>query len=136
MNWGKFSLPTVAMVTKKNQLSLDTVPKNFRNTISSTHILEYIIWHFLTKFATKIMSRAAKIFTRKQMYRFSENDRQSPKFKKMCVFFSIKFNISSSFISKNVLQYIRAISKCLNETVMIEKSRNQFPTSKMSPKKY
>ena len=55
---------------------------------------------------------------------------------KNLVFFSIKFNISSSSISKNILQYIRAISKCLNETVMIEKSRNQFPTSKMSPKKY
>ena len=28
------------------------------------------------------MSRAAKIFTRKQMYRFSENRRQSPELKK------------------------------------------------------
>ena len=80
------------------------------------------------------MSRATKIFTRKQIYRFSENGGQSPELKN--VFFSIKSNISSSFISKNILQYIRAISKCLNETVMIEKSRNQFPTSKMPPKKY
>ena len=59
------------------------------------------------------------------MYRFSENRRQSPELKKN-VFFSIKFNISLSFISKNFLQYIRAISKCLYETV----------TSEMSPKKY
>ena len=81
------------------------------------------------------MSRAAKIFTRKQIYRFSETGGQSPKLKNL-FFFSIKFNISSSFISKNILQYIRAISKCLNETVMIEKSRNQLPTFKMSPKKY
>ena len=81
------------------------------------------------------MSRAAKIFTRKQIYRFSENGGQTPELKNL-FFFSIKFNISSSFISKNILQYIRAISKCLNETVMIEKRRNQLSTSKMSPKKY
>ena len=54
---------------------------------------------------------------------------------KNLVFFSIKFNISSSSISKNILQYIRAISKCLNETVLIVKSRNQLSTSEMSPKK-
>ena len=81
------------------------------------------------------MSRAAKIFTRKQMYRFSENGGESPELKNL-FFFSIKFNISSRFTPKNILQYIRAISKCLNETVMIEKSTNQLPTSTTSSKKY
>ena len=129
MNWEKFSLTTVAMGTNKNLFSL------IIETWFPLIILEHIIWHFLIKFGIKIMSRAAKIFTRKQIYRFSETGGQSPKLKNL-FFFSIKFNISSSFISKNILQYIRAISKCLNETVMIEKSRNQFPTSKMPPKKY
>ena len=72
------------------------------------------------------MSRAVKIFTRKQIYRSSENEGQNPELKKKI--FSIEF--------PKMFQYIRAISKCLNETVMIEKSRNQFPTSKMPPKKY
>ena len=70
------------MVTNKNLFSLDTVQKNFRNMISSTHILEHIIWHFLT------MSRAAKIFTRKQIYRFSENEGESPKLKNLLFFFN------------------------------------------------
>ena len=34
------------------------------------------------------MSRAAKIFTRKQMYRFSENGGQTPELKNLFFFFN------------------------------------------------
>ena len=125
MNWEKFSLTTVAMVTNKNLFSLDTVPKNLETISSWIHILLIFsdqVWYK--------KSRAAKIFTRKQIHRFSENGQQSPELKKNCFLFSIKFNISSRFIFKNILQYKRAISKCLNKIVMIEKSRNQLPTLK------
>ena len=55
MSWGKLSLTTVAMVTRENLFSLDTVSKNCQKIISSVYIHEYLVLHQLTKFGEMTM---------------------------------------------------------------------------------
>ena len=46
---GKFSLITIAMVTRENLFSLDTVSRNSQKIISSVYIQEHLILQQLTK---------------------------------------------------------------------------------------
>ena len=52
---GKFSSTVVAMVTRENLFSLDTVSKNWQKVISSVYIQEHLILHQLTKFGEMTM---------------------------------------------------------------------------------
>ena len=53
--WGNLSLTTVAMVTRENLFSLDTVSKNCQKVISSVYIQENLILHQLAKFGEMTM---------------------------------------------------------------------------------
>ena len=52
---GNLSLTTVAMVTRENLFSLDTVSKNCQKVISSVYIQENLILHQLAKFGEMTM---------------------------------------------------------------------------------
>ena len=54
---GKLSLTTVAMVTRENLFSFDTVSKNYQKIISTVSIQEHPILHQLTKFGEITMKK-------------------------------------------------------------------------------
>ena len=53
---GKLSSIIVALITRKNLFSLDTVPKNCQEIISSVYIQEHLILHQLTKICEMTMN--------------------------------------------------------------------------------
>ena len=52
---GKLSLKMVAMVTRENLFSFDTVSRNCQKIIFSLYIQEHLILHQLTKFGETTM---------------------------------------------------------------------------------